>query len=55
MIKVTDSFREMILVLPLLFYQQAIEQGMRTLREDGHARSLMVKALWKKFGIYLKT
>ena len=37
MIKVTDSFREMINsgAATLVLRQQAIEQGMRTLREDG--------------------
>jgi type IV pilus assembly protein PilB len=37
MIKVTDSFREMINsgAATLVLRQSAIEQGMRTLREDG--------------------
>ena len=37
MIKVTDSFREMINsgAATLILRQKAIEQGMRTLREDG--------------------
>ena len=37
MIKVTDSFREMINsgAATLVLRQKAIEQGMRTLREDG--------------------
>ena len=37
MIKVTDAFREMINsgAATLVLRQKAIEQGMRTLREDG--------------------
>ena len=50
MIKVGDTFRELINsgAATLVLKQKAIEQGMRTLREDGLAPSLMVKPQLRK-------
>ena len=50
MIKVTDGFREMINsgAATLVLRQKAIEQGMRTLREDGFARFSMEKVPLRK-------